>query len=588
MKLTLRRSIAVAAMIAALGVETPFSIGRFALVSASAQSADDIDDVIEDDIEEDVEDDIEGDIEDDIESDVEDDIESDIEDDIESDVEDDIESDIEDDIESDIEDDIESDIEDDIESDIEDDIESDIEDDIESDIEDDIESDVEDDIEDDVEDDVEDGIEDDIEGDIEGQEFDDFYDDRDDDEYDDSDDDEDDYDDDEDEDEDEDDDDDDDDDDGRSSSGASELAYFELGLDDDDQEIIANERLVLIDPESLDALRASEIDIIEATALDALDLVVARVASPPGADIATQTAAILAVAPEAEIDFNHLYRLQAPASQKPRTGPPDGFLPSAFMRADGADMPTIGQIDTRIDEAHPALRDQQVRQRDFIGKRMTAGAGRPAAHGTAVASILVGRDAEYSGVAPTTPLLAASVFQDHPSAGVAASADSLVRAIDWMIDDNAGVVNMSLSGPPNLILERAIERMRTNGVIIVAAVGNKGPRAAPQYPAAYEGVIGVTAVGRRNRVYRMAGRGEHVDFAAPGVDIVVAAPGGGYDLASGTSMAAPFAAAAAAAACARRRSCADPQTLVAIMRERSLDLGKAGRDPTYGHGLLQP
>ena len=81
----------------------------------------------------------------------------------------------------------------------------------------------------------------------------------------------------------------------------------------------------------------------------------------------------------------------------------------------------------------------------------------------------------------------------------------------------------------------------------MAAVGNDGPAAPPQYPASYPGVIAVTGVDSGDRALREAGRATHLDFAAPGADLVAALPGKGFTPVRGTSFAAPFVAARLAA-----------------------------------------
>ena len=75
---------------------------------------------------------------------------------------------------------------------------------------------------------------------------------------------------------------------------------------------------------------------------------------------------------------------------------------------------------------------------------------------------------------------------------------------------------------------------------MVAAVGNDGPAAPPQFPASYPGVIAVTGVDAGDRALREAGRALHLDYAAPGADLVAALPGKGYVAVRGTSFAAPL------------------------------------------------
>ncbi|PHQ70486.1 MAG: hypothetical protein COB97_04800 [Paracoccus sp.] len=124
-------------------------------------------------------------------------------------------------------------------------------------------------------------------------------------------------------------------------------------------------------------------------------------------------------------------------------------------------------------------------------------------------------------------------------------------------------------------------------ILLIAAAGNTGPAAPPAYPAAYPRVVAVTAIDRRGQVYRRAARGEHIDLAAPGVDVWTAASISGARTKTGTSYAAPFVTAAAALMLQ-----ADPTIGNGRLRKRLLegarDLGAKGRDPIFGAGLVMP
>ena len=76
--------------------------------------------------------------------------------------------------------------------------------------------------------------------------------------------------------------------------------------------------------------------------------------------------------------------------------------------------------------------------------------------------------------------------------------------------------------------------------MIVAASGNDGPNAPPLYPAAYPGVVAVTAVDANAKLLIEASGGDHVRFAAPGADMLAASLGGEYSAVRGTSYAAPL------------------------------------------------
>src|SRR5690606_36077764 len=117
------------------------------------------------------------------------------------------------------------------------------------------------------------------------------------------------------------------------------------------------------------------------------------------------------------------------------------------------------------------------------------------------------------------------------------------------------------------------------------AAGNGGRGAPPAYPAAWPGVLAVTAVDAGLNPYRQAARGPQVDFAAPGVNLWTAASISGGRLRSGTSYAAPFVTAALAAVRARRPGQPLAET-VADLARCAEDRGEAGHDEIFGHGII--
>ena len=161
---------------------------------------------------------------------------------------------------------------------------------------------------------------------------------------------------------------------------------------------------------------------------------------------------------------------------------------------------------------------------------------------------------------------------------------SLVKALDWLISSGVDVINISLAGPPNRLLEAALQRASESDVTILAAAGNGGPVAGPMYPAAYKTVVAVTAVDAKGQVFRLANRGDYLDIAAPGVGVRHARSGGGYASSSGTSFAVPF----AATAVARLRQLQPGDNALELLCNTAEDLGPPGRDSIYGFGLLRP
>jgi hypothetical protein len=193
----------------------------------------------------------------------------------------------------------------------------------------------------------------------------------------------------------------------------------------------------------------------------------------------------------------------------------------------------IGMVDGGV-ASHPSLAGKSIEQNGF------AGSPQPTGHGTAVASLLVGTQGPFRGAATGAQLFVADVYGGNRAAG---SATSIVRALGWLSSKRPQVINISLVGPPNKLVQRAIQIVQSRGTQVVAAVGNDGPAAPPQYPASYPGVIAVTAVDAKGRALAEAGKPTHLDFAAPGADMAAALPGNGYTRVRGTSFAAPLAAA---------------------------------------------
>jgi hypothetical protein len=236
----------------------------------------------------------------------------------------------------------------------------------------------------------------------------------------------------------------------------------------------------------------------------------------------------------------------------------------------------IGLLDTGVDVTHPVFRESVIHAWGCGNHAV------PAAHGTAVASLLIGNGEVFHGVHPDAELYAADVYCGRPTGG---AVDALVAAFGWLVQERVPVINVSLVGPRNLMLERVIVSLIAGGYIIVAAVGNDGPAAPPLYPASYQNVVGVTAVDAHHRVLIEAARGPQVMFASPGADLAAAGSDHSYAAVRGTSFAAPFVAALLAAGLAAPNS-ADAAAAIDALAKTAVDLGPPGRDLTYGFGLV--
>lgn len=339
---------------------------------------------------------------------------------------------------------------------------------------------------------------------------------------------------------------------------------------------------LLVSSETMDEARSIQgelsslsIDIRRRFALPNLGIVVSVFCVPDPGETEQAMATLRRQYPTLAVTLNHRYR---PAAERRYYAAAIGWRNDLY--ACGSNR-RIGLVDTGIDLQHPAFADARVTTKNLLSP------GSPAAdleHGTATASVLAGASGEAPGLLNTADLVAANVFRQSSDSIVDTNAELLVRAVDWLLGEGVELINMSLAGPANDLLEFAVEAASASGVLIVAAAGN-GDR-NPAYPAAYPAVTAVTAVDSRTRVYARANRGDYIDFAAPGVDLYLAAPGNRSKYYTGTSFAAPFVTAALAVLKTLHPD-SDPAVLLEQLASGAVDLGDAGRDPTFGWGLVQ-
>lgn len=251
---------------------------------------------------------------------------------------------------------------------------------------------------------------------------------------------------------------------------------------------------------------------------------------PKGQSLAKAAVTLRRALPGASVDFNHVFE---PAGGELAATAVGGLAASA--QAGSGRL--IGMIDGGVANA-PALARAGIEQKGFSGP------AQPTGHGTAVASLIVGADGRFRGAASGARLAVGDVYGGKSSAG---SARAIVGALSWLAAKRPAAINISLVGPRNAAVERAVAVLMRRGVTIVAAVGNDGPAAPALYPASQPGVIAVTGVDRANRAIPEAGRNANLAYAAPGADMVAALPGKGYTAVRGTSFAAPFVSARVAA-----------------------------------------
>ncbi len=330
---------------------------------------------------------------------------------------------------------------------------------------------------------------------------------------------------------------------------------------------------------TLEKVRAAGFVVVRERVLEGLDTRVVVLGAPSGMTTRRALTRLRGLDREGVYDFNHLYvesgevgGAGAPAGVDTKTDagtPPDvGTDPDAGTK--------IGLIDGGVDTSHDVFHDIVIHQH---GCGVVSASS---AHGTAVASLMIGRSTRFHGAAPGSELYAADVYCGLPTGG---AVDAVVEALSWLVKERVPVINVSLVGPPNAMLENVVRMVIARGHVVVAAVGNDGPAAPPLYPASYPDVVGVTAVDARQRALLEACRGRQVKFAAPGADMSAANPAQSYAMVRGTSFASPIVAGLLAEAI-REPDKAVARRVVADLATRAVDLGAPGPDPVYGFGLV--
>lgn len=240
----------------------------------------------------------------------------------------------------------------------------------------------------------------------------------------------------------------------------------------------------------------------------------------------------------------------------------------------------IGIIDGPIDTSNPALANVPIFTMSALNERERVGSTN---HATAIAGLIAGTSGSNApaGLAQGAEIFAVTAFSRSGARDVA-RLENIAKGLDWMLLRHVDVVNMSMAGPYNVVLEQIIKTVSKQGLILVASTGN-GRQDAVSYPASDPLVFAITAVDADKRLYRKANFGEGVDFAAPGVDLLVAGRRGA-SVKSGTSYASAIATALIAQEISNGTTSFD--RLMNSMRQDAEDLGEAGFDPKFGWGLM--
>ena len=284
----------------------------------------------------------------------------------------------------------------------------------------------------------------------------------------------------------------------------------------------------------------------------------------------------------ASVQPNYMFSLQEDAAQTSSgtQGDPAQYvlnklqIDRAHQIAIGKDVP-VAVIDSEIDVAHPDINGTTVKSFDALG-----GDVKPQQHGTAMAGAIISHG-KLEGIAPGAELLAARAFDDNSSG----TSFAIYKSVQWAADNGARVINMSFTGPPDPTLHRLLAAAYGKGIVLVAAAGNAGPKAAPLYPGADPDVIAVTATDDNDGLFDSANRGQYIAVAAPGVQILALAPADSYTVTTGTSVAAAHVS-GIAALLLQHDPDLKPSDIRSILTTTAKPLGVPDDHADFGAGLV--
>jgi len=191
----------------------------------------------------------------------------------------------------------------------------------------------------------------------------------------------------------------------------------------------------------------------------------------------------------------------------------------------------VAVIDSGVDAVHPDLQGQLADNANFVD----AAAAPAENHGTAVAGIIAARagNGGIVGVAPQARLMGLRACWQLPDLATRCNSFTLAKAINYAILNGAQVINLSLSGPSDRLLDRLLDIALERGIGVVGAVDAQA--AGPTFPASHRGVLAVASQAPNGAPGAAAAAGA---LLAPGNDIPAPAPGGRWSFVSGSSYAA--------------------------------------------------
>lgn len=333
---------------------------------------------------------------------------------------------------------------------------------------------------------------------------------------------------------------------------------------------------------ALDAFALTyNLTVRETKVLSILGGLLVRFGIPDGRPVAKVRASLIHDPLVIDAVPNHIYELNGDDKKLDRYSLKNSGILEAHTLAQGRGV-KLAIIDTGVDETHPALKGAIMATFNGLEKVPL----NTTKHGTAIALLAGGAQDEFKGAAPQVSLFIARAFDKTSDGKFVNSVFAILLSLDWALNQQVDIVNMSFSGPENKLMSQALKNLLSTNVVLVAAAGNGGAKAPFSYPAALKGVFAVTAIDAKDRIYNKANQGKYIVVAAPGVDLLIRDKDLKLTFKSGTSYGAALFSGICALVLEGHKNM-DLKTLQKNLRTTVKDLGHPGHDKIFGYGLVR-
>lgn len=260
---------------------------------------------------------------------------------------------------------------------------------------------------------------------------------------------------------------------------------------------------------------------------------------------------------------------------------------AAWDYAQGSSSITVAVLDTGVRLTHADLTGRKEGYNVNTNSWESAG-GQVSdlnGHGTMTAGLAAAKGNNAQGVSGMGWNLSFRPVRVSELSSGGTDIAKLTAAARAAADAGDKVISVSYSGVADPAVETTGAYVRSRGALLVWAAGNNSENHTGNRN---DNVIIVGATDSANQMPSWSGRGQRLDFVAPGVNILSTTNAGNtsYGSSSGTSFATPLVAGLCGLIFSRNPGLS-PAEVENILRASALDLGAGGVDDNFGYGLIR-